>query len=89
MKKSGRIELYDQDGSLVDSFKYKWPKHRRDIIEIWKARYVEALNKCYFIIRPIVDISKVKTTGENYGIRRPTGRIRVSRKIEKPKKRTP
>lgn len=81
----GRIELYGQDDTMVAHSKYNCVRVRKDIIEKWKGLYAEAFNKCYFIIIPIVDVSKVKLDGENYGVKEINGHKRQSRKLEKPK----
>ena len=82
----GTIELYGQDDTMVAHSKYKGVQERKRIIEKWKGLYAEAFNKCYFIIIPIVDITKVKLNGENYGLKKINGYERQSRKFEKPVK---
>ena len=80
----GTIELYGQDDTMVAHSKYKGVQERKRIIEKWKGLYAEAFNKCYFLIIPIVDVTKVTLNGENYGAKYLNGNPRQLRKLEKP-----
>lgn len=63
---SGTIYLYDRSGSdVIDERKYKCPKERKTIIDLWKSLYGEGFEKCIIQVSPEVNVLHIAPDGTN------------------------